>query len=106
MGTKIGTILPPAFPSAIPPHSQWLLGEGAGAWFSIDTTNSPNQYNIKRFNPTGKLECDGIFEMEIGGSSFNIELHYQFTHVSHCAKCRIIQDQEIFVFKALLKNTQ
>ena len=103
MGERIGTIHPPKKPKTIPVHSQWLLGQGAGVWFCIHPTSTNNQYNIKRFAPKGELDCDRVFELEDNGSVFDIKEPYQFTHVSHCAKCRIIQKERIFVFNYIKK---
>lgn len=98
MEERKGTTHPPALPSTIPAHSQWLSGQGAGTWFCIDTTSNPNQYNIKRYTPKGSLDCDRIFEIEDNSSVFDINESYQFAHVSHCAKCRIKQNEIIFIF--------
>jgi len=103
MGGRIGTINPPEKPASIPEHSQWLFGQGAGTWFSIDLTSVSNQYQVKRFTPTGELDCDRIFEIEENGSVFDINKSYQFTHISHCAKCRIIQQEIVFVFNYIKK---
>jgi len=101
MEDRTGTIHPPQKPNLIPKHSQSLLGQGAGTWFCIDKTITQNQYNIKRFTPKGNLDCDRIFEIEDNGSIFDVNKPYQFVHVSHCAKCRIKQNENIFVFNYL-----
>ena len=98
MAERIGTINPPAQPTSIPSNAQWLLGQGAGAWFSITATSQSNQYQVKRFRPAGELDCDRIFEVEENGSVFDINEPYQFTHISHCAKCSILQNETVFVF--------
>jgi Family of unknown function (DUF6695) len=98
MEERIGTTHPPEMPGLIPSNSQWLLGQGAGVWFCIASTAKANQYQIKRFAPNGSLDCDRIFEIENNGSVFDINQPYQFTHVSHCAKCRIKQNHVVFVF--------
>jgi hypothetical protein len=95
---RIGSIYPPAIPEGVPSNSKWLLGQGSGAWFSIRKIDRVNQFNIKRFTPKGSLDCDRIFEIEDNGSIFDIEKLYEFTHVSHCAKCRIIQNGTTFIF--------
>lgn len=94
----IGTIHPPKQPSSIPTNSQWLLGQGAGVWFCIAKTSEKKQFNIKRFTPNGKLDCDRIFEQEENGSVFDVNQPYQFVHISHCAKCRILQNNITFIF--------
>ena len=98
MDKHIGTINPPEKPGNIPADSQWLLGQGAGVWFSIEKTSENNKYRIQRFAPNGNLDCDRIFEIEENGSIFDIGEGYEFAHVSHCAKCRIIQNEIVFVF--------
>ena len=98
MEKRIGTVDAPEKPTDIPVDSQWLLGQGSGAWFSILNMESENQFNIKRFTPKGSLDCDRVFEVAQNGSIFDIEKKYEFTHLSHCAKCRIIQNEKIFVF--------
>ena len=98
MSIEKGTIRPPERSSAIPNHAQWLLGQGAGTWFCIDKTDNINRYNIKRYSPEGKLECDRIFSIEKNGSIFDIKEPYEFVHISHCAKCRIKQNNVVFVF--------
>ena len=99
--TKIGTIIAPELPQHISSKAQWLSGQGAGVWFVIEPTSIENQYLIKRYNPEGELDCEGIFEVEENETAFNISQPYQFTHISHCAKCRIIQNEVIFVFNIL-----
>jgi len=99
MEQHIGTLYPPERPETIPADAQWLLGQGAGVWFSIETTAANNKYRIQRFAPSGKLDCDRIFEIEANGSIFDIGAAYEFAHVSHCAKCKIKQNEIVFVFK-------
>jgi len=98
MGKQIGTINPPEIPETIPSNSQWLFGQGAGCWFNIEKSGEKNKYRIQRFTPNGELDCDRIFEIEENGSIFDIGFAYEFAHVSHCAKCRIIQNEIVFVF--------
>ena len=99
--SNIGTILAPKLPNGLPNHCQWLSGQGAGAWFCIDKATVKNQYLIKRFSANGKLDCEGIFEIEDNTVKFDISEPYQFTHISHCAKCVIIQYGNNVVFKCL-----
>jgi len=98
MVKRIGSVDAPEKPKEIPFNSQWLMGQGSGAWFSIKKTTEAKKFNIKRFATEGSLDCDRIFEIEENGSIFDIAQAYQFTHLSHCAKCRIIQGEKIFVF--------
>lgn len=94
----IGTIHPPKLPTSIPSNAKWLLGQGAGTWFCVDKTTKQNQYQIKRFTPSGELDCDRIFEIEDNGLIFDINKEYEFTHISHCSKCSILQNDILFVF--------
>jgi Family of unknown function (DUF6695) len=97
MKKKVGTIDAPELPKSIPSNSKWLSGQGGGVWFSIESI-SDNQYQIKRFTPTGEIDCDRVFEMEENNSVFDIKDSYQFIHISHCAKCRIEQNGIVFEF--------
>ena len=99
MEKHIGTLYPPERLETTPIDAQWLLGQGAGVWFSIEKTSANNKYRIQRFAPSGKLDCDRIFEIEANGSIFDIGAAYEFAHVSHCAKCKIKQNEIVFVFK-------
>ena len=96
--SEVGTIIAPELPVSIPSNAQWLLGQGAGTWFSIAATDSSIHYQIKRFTPSGALDCDRIFEVADNGLDFNINETYEFTHISHCAKCRIKQSGKVFEF--------
>jgi len=95
---KVGTIKAPIKPDHIPNETQWLSGQGGGTWFCVNETDKINRYQIKRYAPNGDLDCDRIFEIEENGSVFDIQLLYEFVHISHCAKCRIKQDGIIFIF--------
>ncbi|PKP46567.1 MAG: hypothetical protein CVT95_06860 [Bacteroidetes bacterium HGW-Bacteroidetes-12] len=99
MKRLIGTLLPPEKPNNIPSSSKWLSGQGAGVWFYIEATDNPNIYRIKRFTPEGELDCDRLFEIEKSKAVFNLSEAFEFTHISHCSKCKIIQNEIIFVFK-------
>ena len=96
--SMIGTIIAPELPDSLPENAQWLLGQGAGTWFSIAATDERTEFNIKRFSADGSLDCDRMFQVEYNGSIFDINQAYQFGHVSHCTKCRIAQHGNIFIF--------
>ena len=83
-------------PSNIPENCQWLSGQGAGAWFCIDSTSKPLIYQVKRYNLHGELDCETL--MKVADLNFDINQAYQFTYVSHCAKCSIIQQEKVFDF--------
>ena len=99
--SKVGTIIAPKLPNHLPKHCQWLTGQGAGVWFCLDKIENKNQYQIKRFSSEGNLDCDREFMIEESNFTFDITKEYQFTHISHCAKCTIIQNENVFVFKCL-----
>lgn len=86
----------PSLPSNLPSSSQWLAGQGAGSWFWIHETETLYQYQIKRFSSKGTLECDRIFKCnEI---DFDYSQPFEFTYLSHCAFCTIIQNEQMFTF--------
>ena len=79
----------------IPEKAQWLSGTvGSGSWFFISIVNS--KYRIQRFCPEGKLECDRIFTVD--NSDFDLHIDYQFTFLSHCKECTIIQNEITYKF--------
>jgi len=89
-------LLAPEKPELIPLHAQWLSGEGAGSWFSIDKLH--DHYCVTRYPPEGKIECKGIFHI-IGVDIFNIKEKYEFTYLSHCSEVNIIQNSRKHKFK-------
>lgn len=86
------TLPEPKRPKSLPQPAQWLAGEGAGSWFFIEHSSKDNLYNIKRFSPKGKLECEGLFKIESDKYSLRLNKPYQFVHLSHCAAVHIQQD--------------
>lgn len=90
-----GTILPPEKPSSAPANAQWLSGQGVGVWFAVSIRDE--HFFIQRYSAEGKLDCEGYFELE-GERIFDLNEPYQFTHISHCAKCRIEQNGNVLVF--------
>jgi hypothetical protein len=98
MANRIGAIDPPEKKGDIPEDAQWLLGQGAGAWFAIQKASQENQYNIQRYAIDGSVDCNRVFTQAPNKTNFTIEKPYSFTHVSHCSKCRIIQDDILFIF--------
>jgi hypothetical protein len=81
--------------SNIPNKAQWLSGTvGSGSWFFISAEK--RKYRIKRFSPEGKLECDRLFTTD--NSTFDLHINYQFTFLSHCKECTIIQNKIIYKF--------
>ena len=98
MNRLIGTILPPTKPTSVPSAAKWLSGQGAGVWFYIETTEKNDIYRIKRFTPEGELNCDRLFKIEYSAIPFNIKQDFEFTHISHCSKCKIIQNNILYLF--------
>ncbi len=84
-----GKINAPIKNNKIPKNAQWLGGIGAGSWFSIEQQKT--DFCIKRFSENGVLECTGIFRLQKAG--FDIDKLYQFTYLSHCKMCTIIQNK-------------
>lgn len=88
---------PPRHPS-IPENAQWLSGEGAGSWFCI-RYNNPH-YRITRFSPEGLKECQNLFVLT-GPSIFDVQAPFQFVHLSHCNRARILQNNQVLNFKRI-----
>ena len=79
----------------IPEKAQWLSGTvGSGSWFFI--SNEKIYYRIQRFSADGNLECDRIFTVD--NSTFDLHIEYQFTFLSHCKECTIIQNEITYKF--------
>ena len=80
----------------IPSESQLLKGVGASAWFYISKENK--HYRIKRFSIQGDLECSKLFSVR--PDFFDINQQYKFTYLSHCKECKIVQNNNVFIFTA------
>ena len=90
-------ILPkPKLPDTVPDNAQWLAGVGTGSWFALSVENQ--KYRIKRFSIIGDLECDRFFLVD--KQEFNILEEYEFTYISHCKECIIIQNKITYKFRA------
>ena len=85
---------PPKKPENIPTEAQWLGGIGSGSWFYIAKKES--NYQITRYSPKGIVECRGLFSVD--DVNFNLNEKYQFTYLSHCSSCTIIQKEKQFKF--------
>ena len=94
------SLTPPIKNEKTPNESQWLGGIGAGSWFHLSKQN--DKYKIERFSEIGELECSKLFKVD--KPSFDINLEYKFTYLSHCTLCTIIQNQITFKFKAYENN--
>ena len=83
-------------PKNISQKAQLIKGIGASSWFTI--VAEQDLYRIERFSPEGELECSRIFEAE--PNTFDINSKYEFTYLSHCKECTIIQNKLMFKFYA------
>ena len=81
-------------PKNISNNAQLLSGTGASSWFELSVENL--KYRIKRYSEGGELECSRIFEPD--SEIFDINKDYQFTYISNCKQCKIIQNNTIFTF--------
>ena len=80
-------------PKNISEKAQLLKGLSS-SWFEI--TEEERVFRIKRYSEKGKLECDRIFTPD---GEFDINIDYEFTYISHCKECKIIQNGIIITFK-------
>ena len=81
-------------PKKISPKAQLIKGIGASSWFTIEAEK--DAYRIERFSIEGKIECSNLFKAE--PDTFDINAKYEFTYISHCKQCTIIQNQQKFKF--------
>ena len=81
-------------PKNISQKAQLIEGIGASSWFTIVTEQ--DLYRIERFSLEGELECSRLFTAHPG--AFDIKLAYEFTYISHCKECTIIQNKITFKF--------
>ncbi len=95
-----GKINMPNKNNQIPKNAQWLGGVGAGSWFFIEQQKT--NFCITRFSENGILECAGIFRLQNAG--FDIKKAYQFTYLSHCKMCTIIQNKIEYKLKLITND--
>ena len=81
-------------PINISENAQLIRGIGASSWFTIIPEGE--LYRIERFSPEGELECSRLFRAE--PSTFDINNDYEFTYISHCKECTIIQNELKYKF--------
>lgn len=81
-------------PENIAEKAQLISGIGASSWFTIKKENK--HYRIERFSPDGELECSRLFYTTL--SSFDINKPFEFTYLSHCKECTIIQNRVTYKF--------
>lgn len=97
------TLPPPARHHAIPEHAQWLSGEGAGSWFSLEIEGV--FLNLTRYSPQGMVECRGYFEgpiEELGKANVKPILGY----LSHCRELTLRINGEKIKFKRKILNSR
>ena len=83
-------------PVNIEETAQLLKGIGASSWFTIKSEG--DLYKIERFSPDGELECSRLFMTE--PNTFDINHEYEFTYISHCKECTILQNNQTYKFYA------
>jgi hypothetical protein len=81
-------------PQNIDSSSQLIKGIGASSWFTIKLEG--NLYKIERFSPEGELECSRLFRAE--PNTFDINHEHEFTYISHCKECTILQNDRTYKF--------
>ncbi|MAJ90080.1 MAG: hypothetical protein CMD08_02270 [Flavobacteriales bacterium] len=81
-------------PKNISKKAQLIKGIGASSWFVINKVEE--LYRIERFSLEGELECSKLFR--VSPKNFDVNSQYQFTYLSHCNQCTIIQNTQIFKF--------
>jgi hypothetical protein len=74
--------------------AQLIKGIGASSWFTIKSEG--DLYKIERFSADGELECSRLFRENT--NTFDINHKYEFTYISHCKECTIIQNEITYKF--------
>ncbi len=81
-------------PENISEKAQLISGIGASSWFTIKQENE--YFRIERFSADGELECSRLFD--VTPSSFDVKQPFEFTYLSHCKECTIIQNEITYKF--------
>ena len=81
-------------PENISEKAQLISGIGASSWFTIKQENE--YFRIERFSPDGELECSRLFDTT--PSNFDVKQPFEFTYLSHCKECTIIQNGLTYKF--------
>tara|TARA_B110000196_G_scaffold281517_1_gene262287 strand:- start:998 stop:1267 length:270 start_codon:yes stop_codon:yes gene_type:complete len=81
-------------PKNISKKAQLIRGLNGSSWFTIIVEK--DLYRIERFSEEGLLECSRLFNGV--PNTFNINSPYEFTYISHCKECTIIQNKLTFKF--------
>lgn len=94
----MSTVLPlPALPTGLPPHAQWLAGEGAGSWIVVvRAPDTENLYLMDRYDPQGRRECRGLFILDKNSTGFHIDTPFTISYPSHCARLTVLQKGQVF----------
>jgi hypothetical protein len=82
------------FFNKIPHNAQIIKGLNGSSWFTIIKEKS--MFRIERLSVNGELECSRLFTVTPEG--FDINAVYEFTYISHCKECTIIQNNIMFKF--------
>ena len=81
-------------PADIQETAQLIKGIGASSWFTIKSEG--DFYRIERFSYEVELECSRLFRAE--PNTFDINHEYEFTYISHCKECTILQNNQTYKF--------
>jgi hypothetical protein len=76
-------------PITLPKDAVYLGGVGDGAWFTITPTEIVNQFIIKRFTSSGKLEYVVLGK---SGESIDLDSPWKITYDSHLLFTHIEQN--------------
>lgn len=90
------TLMKPERNAAIPSHSQWLSGEGAGSWFAFNFQN--NSLIATRYSPEGVVECSGLYK-NITSGSVSPDHEYTITYPSNCKVISLQNSVKEFQFE-------
>lgn len=84
-------------------NAQWLSGIGSGAWFHLEDLGNQAVYGFKRISDSGRIDIDAKYE--ISDPLFNISEPYEFLHDSNCLYFHVKQNNRIFRFDILEKDS-
>ena len=90
------TIQAPSRDSKIPENAQWLGGEGAGSWFSLEPENS--QLKVTRYALDGKIECTGYY-MNLSAPANFSDHNFQITYPSNCKVVSLKNQEKVWQFE-------
>ena len=89
------TLKPPIRHHNIPENAQWLAGEGAGSWFSIEL-ECPH-LKVTRFSPDGIMECTGYYKNNYGQAVLP-DNRYRITYPSNCQIISLTSNRQYLQF--------